>query len=107
MRCLRWPWAGVFGGAAFWYAAHDLATYLSAFNCRHGWVAASIHLIALLGAMGCGILSYQTLPGSGSDGSERRRLTFSGGIGMAAAALFSLVILWQGIATLIYSGCER
>jgi hypothetical protein len=28
-------------------------------------------------------------------------------IGLGAAALFALVIAWQGVGGLIYSGCER
>ena len=101
-----WPWAGVFGGAAFWYAAHDLSTYLLNVNCRHIWVAPFIHIIALIGAIASGYLSYRAWP-DGDSSNRDRFLSFSSMVGVAAAALFALVILWQGVAAIVFSGCER
>jgi hypothetical protein len=104
MVARRWPWAGLFGGAFFWYAAHDLGLYFSAVNCRHQWIVAAVHIVAMLGAALSGLVSWEARP---DDGTGGRRLTFSAGIGLGAAALFMIVILWQGAAGFIYSGCER
>jgi hypothetical protein len=106
MNYSRWSWAGVFGGAFFWYAAHDLSLYFSAENCKHGWIAPTIHIVALIGAIISGVLSYQAWP-KGDDGIRHRRLAFTTIVGVTAAGLFAIVILWQGIATLIYTGCEQ
>lgn len=105
MKNLNWPWAGVFGGAFFWYGAHDLGLYFSAYNCTHPWFVPFVHFVAFIGSIICGLLSFQAWPDGVIDRTQRRG--FSAGIGMASASLFTLVILWQGLATLIYSGCER
>jgi len=97
------PWAGLFGGGVSWYAAHDLALYLVNDNCRQMWITPVIHLVALAACLAAGWVSWRALP---ADRGDHRRV-FAASLGVAAAALFALVILWQGMATLIYSGCER
>jgi hypothetical protein len=96
----NWPLAGFFGGVTFWFAAHEIGFYFSDYNCRHSWILPFVHLIALLGSVGSGLISYKCA-------KSETKFNYNSGIGIAAAALFSLVITWQGIATLIYSGCER
>ena len=101
-----WPWAGLIGGPVLWYAAHDLAFYLSAVNCRYPFIVPAIHLVAFLGALLCGLLSYRArLPDEPA--AALRQETFGAMIGAGAAALFALAIAWQGLAVLAYSGCER
>ena len=106
-RIWMWPWLGVFGGAAAWYAAHDLGTYLSAANCHHPWLTPVIHLVALAAAVACGWRAWKTWPDGAIEDNLRNLQAFSAGIGTAAAALFAVVILWQGMATLVFNGCAQ
>ena len=99
-------WAGLFAGGLAWYAAHDLSFYLVRHNCTTSHIIAPlIHLVALAIALGGGFISYReirTPPGAGKEA-----YTFGATIGFTAALLLSVVIVWQGIATLVYTGCER
>jgi hypothetical protein len=96
-------WAGLFGGAAAWYAAHDLSFYLVRVNCgTWPWLATTIHALALLLVVICGLVSFRAAPAN-----VFTLRGFSAWTGVGAAALFALVIIWQGLGTLIYSGCER
>jgi hypothetical protein len=99
-------WAGLFGGAVAWYGAHDLSFYLVRANCSsHHWIAPSIHIAALAIAVTCGLISYRTLRTEQEWPTDVRG--FAALVGTAAATLFSIAIVWQGIATLVYTGCER
>jgi len=104
-RIWMWPWLGVFGGAAAWYAAHDLGTYLLTVNCHHPWLVPLIHLAALAAAAWCGWRAWQAWPDETGEDNTRKLMAFSSGIGTAAAGLFAVVILWQGIAALVFNGC--
>ncbi len=106
-RTWMWPWLGVFGGAAAWYAAHDLGTYLTTVNCHHPWLVPLIHLVALVVAVACGWRAWQAWPTGTADDNPRNLQAFSAGIGTAAAALFAIVILWQGMASLVFNGCAQ
>jgi hypothetical protein len=99
------PWAGLLGGAAAWYAAHDASFYaLRASSCAAApWVVAGIHAMALLVVLGAGALSYRSVRPE----QWRTGPTFEGVIGLGAALLFAVVIIWQGAAVLFYSGCDR
>jgi hypothetical protein len=95
-------WAGLLIGAIAWYAAHELSFYLVRDNCRSPWIAPAIHLAALAAAVGGGIVS------AGARRAARDEMQLmSAWIGAGAAALFSLALLFQGVASLVYSGCER
>jgi len=96
-----WPWAGLIGGPV-WYAAHDLAFYLSGVNCERGWIAPLIQVVALTGALGCSYLSYSSI-----DGSAGHRRSFAGTVGTGAGLLFSVAILYQALAAFVYDGCAR
>lgn len=91
-------WAGLIAGGVAWYCAHDLGFYLVRANCRSPWIVPAINLTALLIAAAGGATSLY------SSHSPRPAAAW---IGTGGAALFALVILWQGIAGLVYSGCER
>jgi hypothetical protein len=99
-------WSGIFGGFIFWYAAHDLGFYYSAYNCFHRWILPTIHLIAFVGGLICVWLSYRAMSSSESPTIPGGR-DFMARVGVGAGSIFTLVILWQGIAAIIYSGCER
>jgi hypothetical protein len=98
-------WTGLFAGGFAWYAAHDLSLYLVRQNCTtNQLIAPLIHLVGLAIALGGGFISYREIRTTGG-GNEA--YSFAARVGFAASLLLSLVILWQGIATLVYTGCER
>jgi hypothetical protein len=98
-RSVVMPWSGLIVGALAWYGAHELGFYLLRPNCQQPWIVPVIHLVALLLTAGAGAASLMAEP--------RRPRSPMAWIGLGAAALFALVIAWQGVAGLIYSGCER
>lgn len=100
------PWLGLIGGAIAWYLAHDISFYYSHTNCDHRYIVPTVHVLALMVSLYCGLLSYRSFPSPSTAGFENRPAFFSG-IGTAAAGLFSLVIAWQGLAALFFTGCER
>lgn len=99
----KWGWAGIAGGAAFWYAAHDLGFYFSPLDCQLPWILPLLHMLAFAGCLGSGWLSLRVWSASRGTAAEN----FVALVGVAAAAFFALVILQQGIGTLIFNGCER
>jgi hypothetical protein len=96
--------AGLMAGAGAWYAAHDLSFYWSGNNCQHGWIAPTIHGIALIVCLCGGALSARTFRRTEPSMGPQYFLALLGSLG---GLLFTLVILWQGVATLVYTGCER
>jgi hypothetical protein len=99
------PWSGLLGGFLCWYAAHDLGFYFSDFNCRHQWIVPSIHLLALAASVYFTWISFAVLRSEKPDVQGKRG--FVSLVSTGAGAVFSLVILYQGVATLIFKGCER
>jgi hypothetical protein len=99
---LRSGWVGLIGGAAAWYGAHELGFYFSNANCARPWIAPVVHVIALSIAVVATLLSFRADPEHSRGGGS-----FVRAVGMGAGALFALLILWQGVATIIYSGCEQ
>jgi hypothetical protein len=98
-------WAGLFAGGFAWYAAHDLSLYLVRQNCTTSQlIAPLIHLVALAIALGGGFISYREIRTIRAGGHA---YSFAALVGFAAAILLSIVIVWQGVATLVYTGCER
>jgi hypothetical protein len=98
-------WAGLLGGAVSWYGAHEASFYLVRQNCAgKPWIVPLIHLAALAITVSAGTLSFKQ--------SRRARPladspAFEALIGTGAALVFVVVILFQGVAGLIYTGCER
>jgi hypothetical protein len=99
------PACGIFGGAIAWYLAHDIGFYYSHTNCDHRWILPTVHVLAFIVSVSCAWISFHSLPKDKSLGLESRQGFFAI-VGTAAGSLFSLVILFQGIAAFIYSGCE-
>jgi hypothetical protein len=97
--------AGFFGGALLWYFAHDMGTYFSGHECRYDWVPTTVNVVALLGTIFCGWISYRAWPRTAPETAPTK--TFGAGIGIAAAVLFSIVLLWQIFGAIIYSECSR
>jgi hypothetical protein len=91
--------AGFLAGPLAWYTAHELGFYFSDYNCRHAWILPTVHVLALLVSLGGTWFSYINW--------FRGRQTFGALLGVAGGLLFSLVILWQGIAIFFTHGCDR
>jgi hypothetical protein len=98
-------WAGLIIGPLAWLIATELNYALALWQCKNGiypvpWIALLLALIALAG----GAISLQ---------HWRRReaalssLSFAAAIATLASGLFAIVILLQGLAGLIFTGCER
>lgn len=100
------PIAGLFGGFFFWYFAHELGFFLSNYNCHHSWILPAIHFVCLIGGLFSGWISLQLLRECEFDISQGKAGLLPM-ISVAAASIFSVVILWQGIAALVFNGCER
>jgi hypothetical protein len=100
----HWPSMGVFGGAFFWFLAHEIGFFFSGHACKYSVVIKLIHIVSILGSLASGFISYKSWEDAKATGSQRH--IFTALLGMASAALFSIVILYQGIAAFIYSGCE-
>jgi hypothetical protein len=101
------PWTGLLGGAAAWYAAHDASFYLSAADCHERWIVPTIHVAAVVACGICGWRSYRSLPRVGGAIAWDEARGLEAGIGAAAAALFAVVVVWQGAAAVALSGCAR
>ena len=99
----KWAWAGIAGGALFWYGAHELGFYFSKMDCHQPWILPLLHILTLAGCLGSGWLSWRVWSAGRGTGAEN----LVAAVGVAAAALFALVVLQQGIGTIIFSGCER
>jgi hypothetical protein len=94
---------GLFGGISAWYAAHELSFFLLRVNCTAtSWLVPAIHALAFAAAVISGLISFQASLRTGS--ATQRFITW---LGIGSACLFGMAILWQGAATLIYTGCER
>jgi hypothetical protein len=98
-------WAGLLGGTVAWYAAHEASFYaLRMSNCAAiAWVVAAIHAAALLVTLTAGGLSFR----AARSGDGKVAPSFAAAIGLGAAAIFTVVIIWQGAAAFVYSGCEQ
>lgn len=105
-KLLDLPWAGVFGGAFFWYLAHEIGFYFSDYHCKENLILPSIHVISLLGSIASGVISFR-VGMHRMAASNENKYSLTTGINVAAATLFSIVIIWQLIATFVYSGCAR
>lgn len=101
---VRTAWAGLVLAPTSWYAMHLAIATLAPEQC--GGSAAFTLLPAVLAALSTatgGVLSYRFLSTLEPDDTRR----FAGWLGVAASLLFLFVILAQGTAGLLYTGCER
>jgi hypothetical protein len=106
-RFNEWPWAGLAGGAAFWYAAHDIGFYYSGHDCKYQWAIRLVHVLTLLACIYCSFISVRVWGSASDENPDSGGVAFGAGISAAAGILFSIVILWQGIAAFVFSGCSR
>jgi hypothetical protein len=113
MRATRVPWAGLALGAGAWAINTQLTYALVPWTCEHGVnivlpIAGAFSAIAALG----GYMSWQAWKtgqerASTEPGPIGRPRGFLAAVGAGSAALFALIIILQGLASLIVGGCAR
>lgn len=102
-------WAGLFAGPAAWAVSTQLNYILAPWGCEHHLqLVPVVALLLALIALFSGVLSWRARRGGGADeDGEPRTETFLGTMGAFSAALFTLVIVMQGSAAFVLTGCER
>jgi hypothetical protein len=102
-------WAGLIAAPTAWFAAQQLGFYLTGQNCQsHQWIAPLINALAAAVAIAFGLLSFRTWRDhAGSAGASDQRAYFVAGVSTFITPIFVLVIVWQGLASFFYSGCEH
>lgn len=129
MHLQRWiakPGIGIFGGFLCWYTAHEVGIFGADVDCRLRWILTTVHGVTFVLCLACAWWSYQALlkVGKQSHGKNQNQIAvgdsseepkqlksssdrFVALISLGAAFLFALVIFWQAVAAMIYTGCER
>jgi hypothetical protein len=104
-------WSGLLAGPAAWAISTQLNYAIVPWQCAHGvaiipYISLALALLALLG----GVLSWRARKKGGAPLKPERATgteNFVASLGLLAAALFALVIVMQGAASLILDGCVR
>jgi hypothetical protein len=107
------PSAGLYAGPAAWFISTQANYSLVPWMCAHKVpvipiLAASLVIVSLFG----GFLSWRAfsragpLPPPDATGAGRPH-RFVATVGMMMAVLFGLVIAVQGVAGIVFNGCER
>jgi hypothetical protein len=105
----RAPWAGLVSGPLAWALSFQGNYLLVEYQCgRHippvPFVAVVLAALALAG----GAISWRALPAKTNDPTQDLRIkTFLSALGILAAIIFTLGILLQGAAGVVFNGCER
>jgi hypothetical protein len=98
-------WCGLILSPAAWLASTQLNFALAPWQCANNsypvpWVALALAFIA----MGGGLVSFSTWRRAKTSEAS---LTFAASVTTLLSALLTLVILVQGFAGLMFTGCER
>jgi hypothetical protein len=108
-----WPAAGLFVSPAAWAISTELNFAIAHLNCttQLPLVAISALVLALI-SLAAGWLSWRAWrqsPGLAGvdDATAAAPHRLLSGLGLCSAAIFTLVIAMQGVASLFLSGCER
>lgn len=96
--------AGLISGPAAWAVSTQLNYVLAPWQCANGlylvpWIALGLAVFAALG----GAISLRQWRNESAGAS----LSFAAAVAALISALFTLVIVMQGFAGVIFSGCER
>ncbi|MDB5444747.1 MAG: hypothetical protein JWQ97_64 [Phenylobacterium sp.] len=104
------PWAGLFLGAAAWFAHHQGASDLIYWDCRLGGplLTAGTGLVAGLVTAAGGLISWRTHTAirRAAEAPAHNR-SVAGMIGAGSAAVFLLAIVFQSLAGVIVPACHR
>lgn len=104
-------WFGAAAAPLCWFAQHLLMSSTVSLDCANRpWIVPAIWALCagvLLIAFAFSFLALRRVPQPGRYDYAARRSRFVGLCGCIMPMLFLLVMSWQLIAGLIYSGCER
>jgi len=105
-------WLGCAAGPVCWYAHEQLSLWLMPITCdQRRWVPLALWPILALVLVVAGVGSWRArrrLPSlQAHAGRAEQRAVFVTFTGTIMPLIFLLVVMWQGIAGLVYSGCER
>jgi hypothetical protein len=113
LRSSTIPWAGLALGPGAWALNTQLNYSLVPWTCGHATnlalpISAALAIVAFVGTF-VSWRAWSSLPSDGSfEASETRQPhRFLAGIGIALGTLFGLIILMQGLASLILDECAR
>jgi hypothetical protein len=98
-------WSGLMSGPTAWAVSTQLNYAIVPWQCgNHAypipWIALLLAFAALAGSI-VSLHAWRTATG------DEGAVTLAAGVGAAAGFLFTAVILLQGLASLIFTGCER
>ena len=102
------PWAGLFLGAAAWFAHHQGGSDLNLWDCRVGGSGYAVALglgCAALAALG-GLISWRGRGREQAPTADQSR-RFASLVGVAGAGLFLLAIVFQTLASVLVPACFR
>ena len=105
-------WAGLLSGPVAWGLSTQGNYALATPQCLSGvqptvWMAVLLAALALAGG-GLSLSAYRRIGDRPSPaGRKPRTEAFYALLSMGMAVLFALVILLQGVAGLVFTGCER
>jgi membrane protein implicated in regulation of membrane protease activity len=111
-RSPLWIWCGAIAAPLCWFAQQLLAASLVPLDCRgRQWLVPAVcamgaTLLVVAMAVSWRALQRVSQPG-GKERFSQRRARFVGIVGSVMPLMFLFAIIWQGIAGVIYSGCER
>ena len=101
------PWAGLFLGAAAWFAHHQIGSDANIWNCHAagGAFVVGVGVACGLVALGGGVVSWMAQVPQDGDGRQNR--VFARIVGMTAAGIFLLAIAFQTLAGVLVPACHR
>jgi hypothetical protein len=100
-------WAGLLVASALWMINTQLGQILPYLDCEHH--ARYSAIISFAGAaVSClaGAISWQSI-GRAETSEPRRTWLFVGSMSVLGALVFAFALSMQGLAGLVFSGCER
>ncbi|HYZ61747.1 MAG TPA: hypothetical protein VE650_04780 [Acetobacteraceae bacterium] len=103
-------WFGMAAAPLCWFAQHLLVSTTVSLDCHRRWIVPAIWALCAGVLLVAFVLSWRALrrvPQPGPHGYAERRSRFVGLCSCIMPVMFLLLMTWQLIAGLVYSGCER
>jgi hypothetical protein len=100
-------WFGVLGAPAAWAVQLQVIYSLTHTACHHNSraILQAITVILLLTSLVCGIVCHFYRRGEEQFGEQRDRVHFLASLGSLSGVFYALVILAQGITTIMLDPC--
>jgi drug/metabolite transporter (DMT)-like permease len=102
-------WAGALAAPPLWFIQQQVAYWRLPDSCgSQSWVTVLLGLAcAALAAAACVVSARQIRGESAARGAINGRRLFLVGLTTVMPLMFLVPMIWQSLAGLIYSGCER